>query len=76
VVTSKEKATKDGEKYSVLKDMPTEASEKALASHIFIEAVDPIDEIHGVPLPKLSGKELTFLVPGYDEETRVFTFEL
>jgi hypothetical protein len=77
VVTSKEKKTRDGDVYEVMKDMPTEAAEKVLESHEFIVPIPRIDEVHGVPLPKLvEGSPVVLMTEGYDEELRVWSFNL
>jgi hypothetical protein len=76
VVTSKERRTKDGEVYPVIKDMPTEAAAKTLESDHFVESLGRIDEVHGVPQTKLVDGELVLMEAGYDESLRVFTFDL
>jgi hypothetical protein len=74
VVTSKEKRTKDGEIYTVMKDMPTDSAKKTLESDMFVYSLGRIDEVHGVPMPKLSGGNISLMESGYDEELKVFTF--
>jgi len=74
VVTSKIKHDKNGEAYSVMKDMPTEAAAKVLCSTMFVPYIRAIEEVHAVPKPKLVGDDVVLMAPGFDGG--IYTFDV
>ena len=73
VVTSKIRHDKNGEPFSVYKDMPTEAAKKVLVSTHFYPYLSAIDEVHTVPLPKCDAEwNVELMPPGFD--SGIFTF--
>lgn len=80
VVTSKIKHDKNGEPFSVYKDMPTEAALKVLVSTFFVPYIPRIEVVHSLPLPKIvppaEGEAwgVALREPGFDEG--VFTFKM
>ena len=75
VVTSKTKHDKNGEPFSVYKDMPTEAALKVLVSIFFFPYIEEIEEVNPVPMPK-DGEEITLMPPGFDGWKFTFPMDL
>lgn len=76
VLTAKTKYDRNGNPYSVIKDMPTEVAEKTLLAEDFILEIPKIDEIHPAPLPVIHEGKMVLMTEGYHEPTRSLTFPL
>lgn len=75
LMPTRTKWDKDGEPFTVCKDMPTEVAEKVLLSMDFWPALPEIEAVHAAPMPVIrEDGTLALLGEGYDSETRTLTF--
>lgn len=71
----KMKSPRDGDPYPVLRDMPSDVAEKTLCSPQFVPHIPRVDQVNPVPMPKFCADgSLELMMPGYDAETRTYTF--
>lgn len=74
-VPYKMKSPRDGDPYPVLRDMPSDVAEKTLCSTHFVPHIPRVDQVNPVPMPKFCADgSLVLMMPGYDAESRTYTF--